>query len=524
MRTVLNSVRARVGEESGFAVVVAMTILAITLGLGAVAATVAIHTNSSSNRDTRLKAAVEAADAGLRTAAFRLNADKPGDNYCPTTPTFAAVDANGLCAQDGPEALGNGATFSYWISRAMQTGDACTGPAVSSTASDVAQRCITAVGTANGVSARLQERVAAYTSTPVFPAAIFGTKSVTINNNVTISTDTPGFPGLLGTNGTLYIAPTGGGTTTIDGYAIPATANVSTSGNVVNLGPVNTNVPPYPIPTPINPGFSSQNTTAPYDSATTYQGGTCAVSATQRQTNCDYRVTRGISSPGCVVGVVPVLDCDPYSGNSTKIAWDPAGRTLYLGTNVTLWLGAGVYNFCSLYLDNGAQIKLDPGAKTSIFVDSPADPNSGAPSDAPANSEQNTACSSAASAKGVAAGSFTMQQGAALNAGSTALNLRINVYGDTAHTPPTNNVTLNNVSTSSFELDAPFSNVTMNPSTNTTFRGAILGYTVSLGNAAGFVYEADSSTLQSGSLQIYYRTFWTQCPALSGSGSPTAGC
>lgn len=276
------AIRERAGDESGFAIVLALSVLAITLVLGAVAAAVAIHTNSFSNRDTRGKAAVEAADAGVRAALFRLNAEKPDSNSCPTSPPpFAAVGAGApsatLCAQDGPETLGNGATFKYWISRGMQPGDTCTGPPVSSTTSDVAQRCITAVGTADGISARVQERAAAYTSTPVFPAAIFGTVKVTIDNNVSIVSDTVGNPALLGTNGNLVVGGTGGGTTTIDGWAIPSSATSQFGNNVVNVGPANNNVPLYPIPTPINAGASVQNTASPFVTPTTYQGGTCTL-------------------------------------------------------------------------------------------------------------------------------------------------------------------------------------------------------------------------------------------------------
>src|SRR5436305_8406185 len=97
-------------DESGSAVVLALTVLLITLALIGVAATVAIDTNTFSNRDSNAKAALEAADAGARAAVYRLNADKPGANGCPTTPASLA-GANGLCAQAGPEALGNGATF-----------------------------------------------------------------------------------------------------------------------------------------------------------------------------------------------------------------------------------------------------------------------------------------------------------------------------------------------------------------------------------------------------------------------------
>lgn len=522
MRTLVTRLNARLADEGGFAMAIALGILALTLTLAAVATTVAADTNSISNHDSRTKAAFEAADAGLRAAVYRLNAEKPPSNQCPTSPTFATVDSSGVCPKDGPETtLGNGASFSYWISRVMQSGDTCAGPAISSPASAVAQRCITSVGTANGQTVRLQERVAAYTSSPVFPTAIFGTKAVTLNNNSTVNSDTTGIHGVIGTNGVLTI---GGANTQIDGYSIPASATLSGSG-FTNLGPAVANAPVYPIPTPVNPGTSSQNTQSPFDTPTTYQGGTCAVSSSQVQTNCDYRISRGVTYSNCKSGLTPVADCDVIQGNLNKVSWDPAGRTLYLGNNVSLTLGGGVYNFCSLYLSNGASISLAPGTKASIFIDSPSDPNSGAPSNPPAGSATNAPCSTSNSSQGVAPGTLTLNNGAWLNTGGIALNLQMYVYGDTTNKPPTNAVTLSNVSTSAYELYAPFSNVSMSPSNNTTFRGAIVGYTVTMGNVSHFTYEADSSTLQSGSLEIYYRTFFEQCPGQAfNPATPTAGC
>src|SRR5437588_2627418 len=269
MRTLMTRALDRLREETGIAIVIALAVLLISIVLVGVASSIAINTNILSTHDTNTKAALEAADAGARAAVYRLNSDKPGSNSCPTTPA-TSVGSNGLCAQNGPETLGNGATFTYWISRAMQTGDTCVGPSVSSSTSDVSQRCITSLGTANGVSQRLQERVAAYTSTPVFPAAIFGTKSVTISNNVTIVSDTLNSPALLGTNGLLTIGGTGGGTTTIDGWGIPSSATVQKGNNVVDLGPEST-VSQYPIATPINAGTTAQNTAGPpYDLSASY--------------------------------------------------------------------------------------------------------------------------------------------------------------------------------------------------------------------------------------------------------------
>jgi hypothetical protein len=154
----------------------------------------------------------------------------------------------------------------------------------------------------------------------------------------------------------------------------------------------------------------------------------------------------------------------------------------------------------------------------STYIDSPWDLNSGAPVPAPAGSATNLPCA-------VGTGSFTMAQNSGLNPSGSALNAQIYVYGDPSHTPPTNSATLANNSNSAYAIAAPFSNVTLRPSNNSTFTGAIVGYTVTLNSVSNFTYEADVGSLQTGSLDLYYRTFWQQCAAQSSSSTdPTAGC
>ena len=119
-----------------------------------------------------------------------------------------------------------------------------------------------------------------------------------------------------------------------------------------------------------------------------------------------------------------------------------------------------------------------------------------------------------------------MRQNSTLNSTGTALNAQVLLYGDQTHVPPTSGaVTLDNNGSSAFALLAPFSNVSDLPSNNTTFRGAIVGYTVTLGQASNFTYEADTSSFQSTSVPIYYPSYWEQCPAQSSSSTdPTVGC
>ena len=305
----------------------------------------------------------------------------------------------------------------------------------------------------------------------------------------------------------------------IDGYQLPPGATASIGSNVVNNGPTTGISAPYPVPTPHYPFPSATDTAAPYDNATTFQGGTCSMaeaqknyswtgsSATWQQTNCDYEISRGISNANCFNGLTVVTDCDTSSGSVNL----DSNHDLYLPNNSSLVLGAGFYYFCSLYMGNNSSISII-GGQATIFIDSPkpADPTS--------------PCATTNSALGVAPGTFTMTQNSSINAGGSALNAQILVFGDPSN-PTTASVNLTNNASSSFALSAPYSAVNMSPSNNSTFIGAITGYTVTLGQASHFTYEADTSGIQTNSAPVFYPTYWEQCNAAGYSSStPTSGC
>jgi len=512
----LAKLKSRLADERGIVVPIALAMLLAALALTATAVMVASAASNTSQHDADSKAAIEAANAGLRTAVYRLDVYQPSASGCPT-PTATSVGTGAptstLCApQTGT--LGNGASYTYWVSEEMQSTDACTGPSVSSSVASVGQRCITSLGTADGVSARVQQRVAAYTSQPVFPTAIFGTNQVTVDNNVTITTDTANSPALLGTNGTLTVAPSGGGTTVIDGYAIGSKAIISPAigSNVTNTpgAPETQLTTQYPVPTPAWP-FNSQDDTP--------SGSTC----TSNTTNCDFEIANGITYANCLNGVSVVPNCDPsnklgsadfsYTGTPST-----ENRILYLPNNSSLTLGGGIYYFCGLYMGNNSTINI-VGGQATIFIDNgtrQASPGVAA-STCPTTS-------TTVGGQSVPPGSFTMTQNSSINPGGSALKAQILVYGDQDN-PGTNTVSLTNNASSSFALSAPFSTVNVSPSNNSTFRGAIAAYNVTLGNSSHFTYEADTSGYQTSSVPIYYQSYWEQCPAVSSSQTdPTAGC
>jgi hypothetical protein len=300
----------------------------IVMLLAGVAVTVAVGTNSLTNQDSNSKAALGAADAGQRVAVYRMNMLAPADGNCVTTAVVAPV--GGQCPQDGPESLGNGATFSFWTTPVLGAGAPCAGLTVVN-AAGLSQRCITAIGTVNGVSRRTQTRVAAFAAQPLFPVnGLIGLKSVSMINGATVS-------GAVGSNGPITINASKVNETDLGPSATYSTPNGGIAGTVVRRTPAQG---PFVL-SPVDPG----------NSATTNDNG---------------RISNGLASP-------PVAPYDA-SSNATYVA---ASRQLTVNGG-SLTLGGATYNFCNLSL-SASTLALGSGAKTKIFIDSPDRPGSSCP-------------------------------------------------------------------------------------------------------------------------------------------------
>jgi hypothetical protein len=354
----------------------------------------------------------------------------------------------------------------------MAAGGTCAGLQVDSSQSAIAQRCITAIGTANGVSARVQARVAAFTATPLFPEPLIGLAGVSIGNNATIGSATA--PAVVGTNGQGCVPgfpcglTVGGGNTMMTGYVLGPNAPAPQVGNGATTGTGTTRTAaqgPFVL-SPVNPGNSAT-------------------------VNDDSRITSG---------------ADP----SHNINWNSQYRELEIKNNGSLTLGGGTYNFCNFQMDQNSTLTVASGTKIQMFIDSPDDPNSGCPA---------------------GSGNFTMSNnGTAINnyggnyqpGTGDPTALQIYVYG---LNNDTNVVTFANNSNSYVTLYAPQSNVVLSPSNNSSFTGAIAGYTVSIGNVANFQYNGGDAGLTAGTTGLYYRTAWEQCPATpANSSNPSSGC
>lgn len=440
-------------DDRGSAMLVAIGSLLVMSLLAALSLQAATASSDGSNTDARAKYALQAAESGLQTATYRLNMRQPTPDRCVTQEL--AIPTGGACAASPSEALGNGAWFSYRTTPALGASDTCAGLSIR-TQTALTQRCVTSSGTVDGVTRRLQARVAAYASTPLFPVAgILGLKSVGLNGNVQIP-DT-----VVATNGNL----------TVNG-------NVATNGAV--LGP---NAPKPSING--NTDVEVRKRT-PADGDFVLGGVDPGSSAT---VNDDQRIANGLQA-------TPVAPYDPVSGAS-GLSYDAATRTLRASGNATITLGGGVYNFCGVSIRGNFTLNVATGAKVAVYIDSPDDPNSGCP---------------AGSGGFSVGGNFS--SGSAKGTTVTSPPLQLYVYGTNDHL---GTVSLAGNATLHAAIYAPQSTVSL--SGNVTVFGAIAALAVSM-NGNGFQYDGQTSTLQTGSTGLYYRTAWRQCPATAGPGGP----
>jgi Flp pilus assembly pilin Flp len=492
---------SRLRNEDGAAMIIAVIVLMITSALVAVAVSVAVQTNGSTLRDQFKKNALESAEAGLQIGLYRMNMLNPCDpntagcgnqNYC-VGDAATAPGTSGWC-QSSTYTMGNGSTYQYWTSPALGNGATCVGLPLTNSVNYIAQRCVTAVGTTNGITARSQIRVAAFRARPLFPVpGITGLKSITNLNNATIN-------GWVASNG--IITDTNGATVT-----------------GVELGPAGTFVPnaqalppPSVLPSPIvlnpvDPGQSNQTLAANCPARLPDVDGYTSC-------NDDYRISNELNTPSlCGIGAGKVV-CDQATG---AVTFNAATRTLTMKNNSTLTLGGGIYNFCEVDIPNNATISLTPGQHVEVFVDSPDDPNSGCPTPCAANTANGNGTPNGF-------GNLNLSNNVTwTNLSQDPLALQLYVYGCNNGS---NVVNFTNNTVFWGILYAPQSTINAsNSSNNSAFWGAISGNVVNVSNNYHFNWVADSGTLSAGTTGVYYRTAWAQCtPTPPTPSSPGAGC
>lgn len=322
-------------DERGSTLIVAMGALLVMSLLAALALRASVAGSDMTTADVRAKLALQAAESGLQTATHRLNMLQPSPERC--VGRTVGTPSGGLCGSGAAESIGNGSSFVYTTTPALGATGGCAGLTIR-VQTALTQRCVTATGTNDGVVRRVQARVAAYASTPLFPAAgLLGLEYVTLNGNVSIPDST------AATNGTL----TANGNVRTGGTLLGPTGTLVTSGNVS-----------------VGPTAQRSRADGPFVLGDVDPG-------TSATSNDNDRIARGLRTP-------PVAPFDAVSSGSS-VTYDAATRTLRAAGNATITLGGAVYNFCSVSIAGNLTLQIATGAKAAIYIADPDDPDSGCP-------------------------------------------------------------------------------------------------------------------------------------------------
>ena len=315
------SLHKRLTADRGFALPSAIIILFVITMLTSAAIVVATQSSTSTTRDSRAKAELEAAEAGQHVASYRVSQLGPSRAQC-INESEVVEPANSPC-QDNSESLGNQASFRYWTTVALKAGEACAGRTAAAIAGYM-QRCITSEGSVGGVepAVRLQTRVSAPLLLPV--NGLFGLERVEVANNTTVLAKG-------GTNGKFVI----GNNASVEGVNLGPSGETQV-GNGGSAGTVAKEATNFTL-TPVRPGKSATE-------------------------NSNYRIENGLKSP----------KAEPYD-ESSGVTYSSATRSINVGSS--LKLAGEIYNFCNFTTGNGATITVEH-KPTKIFIDSPNDPGS----------------------------------------------------------------------------------------------------------------------------------------------------
>jgi Tfp pilus assembly protein PilX len=404
----LTRLRSAARREDGLALPLAMWVLVVLLALSAAVAGGAIVGARRATHDRESKRAFGAADAGLTAALYRMNrySQSPAGQAAPIDGASPSCfnDTAVSCASATPSAasgVGPGASFVYWVGPPLAQGDPCAGVRVVPNPSQTLyQRCVISVGTANGVTRRLQARVVALHGMPFFAfAGIAAFDSVSLNNRSTILGDLAcncddGFGNYRGGN-TVDIQQS-----EIDGQLRLVSLNGRTPWPttwVSNLtGTSCSGNPPYQWCLKSTGGITSWCCTpAPYSGtlgnadsqAGTYQCCPVAIdrigaqpipfpTTTPPATQTAFCGQAGVTCSGSNIN---------YTGStpSTCSALQTASGLKYclsIGNASTVTLPPGDYYFCSILVNNNGTLQTTPDAnKTTpvrIYLDSPLRPGS----------------------------------------------------------------------------------------------------------------------------------------------------
>ncbi len=439
--------------QAGFVLPTAVIVmLVITLLIGS-AVTVATQTSTSTTRDNNSKAALEAAEAGLQVASYRVSQFKPEEANCITGSGEASPTGTGAyCEGSSAESIGNGATFQYWTTKALASGEKCAGHTIEVKAG-VAQRCITSEGKVGGVSpgTRLQTRVESAIGESLFSInGILGLEEVLVNGSVTATAVVASNLKIKGEGGAIFRQ----GFEICPGGVFKPAVGAERNSSGVTVGTVKGGYVGYP------PLEITRTSGCPIEAKLPAEHATSVL-------NDDLRITN-------------LTDVRTENTSGAVEFTGPAKDLLTLKSSGTLTLAGSKYYFCNVKLQNSSILKIAKGANVEIFVDSHAN---------------NPSCPEGS-------GTFKVEGAAKIENpnGPGALLIEMAGKGPFAVT---------NSGSLAASVFAPEAEVILSGSG--TLTGAVVGAKVKL-EAGSFIFSEESTQLKVGKEGgAYSRKGWEQC-------------
>jgi Tfp pilus assembly protein PilX len=454
------NLKRRLASEAGFVLPTAIIVLFILTVLTGAAIALASQTSTSTTRDDNTKAALEAAEAGLRVASYRLGALKPAEAKCITKSVEAAPES-GYCKDAEPESLGNGSTFQYWTTPGLKVSEKCAGQTVSAIVAGTVQRCVISEGKVNGISQRLTVRVETAAGESLFQVAgVVGLKEVKITGSV----------------------------------KVPAV--VASNEKIIGEGSAN-----------FESGFElcpPKGTFSPAAGTERNKSGVTINGVGKMESNPSLEKTR--SAAECPLKAeLPAGHPTELSNEDSRIGttdplvggtWSEAKHELTLESTNELTLSGSRYYFCNFKMPGGGpKFKIAPTAKVEIFIDSPEDPAS--------------KCAAGTGKFEIAGGSKTE------NEGKNPANLLIEIYGKGPFK-------FANGSGKTLEAAIFAPNGEVNMEGGVQFSGGIVGDTVHLENGTRYGWSETVKSLTNGTAGAYGRKAWEQCTPTG--TTPQEGC
>jgi Tfp pilus assembly protein PilX len=460
--------KGRPANEAGFILPTAVIVLLIlTLLIGA-AITVAAQTSTSTTRDDSTKAALEAAEAGLQVASYRLSQLKPTSTQCING--TEKPESESAC-KTSAEPLGNDATFQYWTSLPYKAAEKCAGQevTVAEIKSGATLRCVTSEGIVNGVTpgTRLRTLFESKPGEPLFTVkGITGLHEVKISGSVKVPAVVASNEKIIGEGSAAFekgfeLCPPNG--------EFKPKAGLERNASGVTVGGIG--------------GLESNP----------------SLEKTRSASECPLKASIPLIYPGHAtaesnedsrIGKEDEFFTEGKAAN--KFSGAP-NYELKMSSNSKLTLGGSKYYLCSFLGERAAELKIPTAAYVEIFIDSPED------------AEAKTKCKSGGTFE---TGEFTLT-----NQAKNPAKLLIVMYGKGP-------LKITRGATFEGSIYAPEAEVEVNG--GTTFRGGIVANTVHITNGAGlFEWSEEVQNLTNGKPTPYGRKAWEQCTPGSGASE---GC